>query len=227
MAATSTPSLAQSGPALATSLWSTSDERRHGLSWSDGDPTIAGLAIVSPTDAIRLETDAVATRDARRHGGADAAIGLAAFAVRTLGGVRFEAGARASLFPGGRGDVDYGEGIVRADWTIGPARLTGTAQYAPRQRALGGSLLHLRAAASVGVIGTPWTVSGAFGRTSGDTRDPARALRLRPDGTYLDWRLGAERALGPVTLGIDYVGTDLRNARHAGDTMLVRVSWGL
>lgn len=221
------PVAAQTTGPVDLSAWATSDERRHGLSWSDGRPTVGGLAVFAPSDALRIEADALAARGSGRHGGADAAIGLTAFAGRTVGGVRVEAGTRANLFPGGRGDMDYGAGIVRADWTIGPARLTGSAEYAPRQRAIGGSLLHLRTTASVGLIGTPWTVFGALARTSGDTRDAARALRLRPDATYFDWRLGVERAIGPVTLGVDYVGTDLRNARHAGDTLLLRVSLGL
>jgi hypothetical protein len=225
--ATAAPVAAQSTGPVDLSAWATSDERRHGLSWSGGRATVGGLAVVAPNDTLRIEADALATRGARRHGGADAAIGLTAFAGRTLGGVRIEAGTRANLFPGGRGALDYGEGIVRADWTFGPARLTGSAQYAPRQRAIGGSLLHLRTTATVGIIGTPWTMSGALARTSGDTRDAARALRLRPDATYFDWRLGVERAVGPVILGVDYVGTDLRNARHAGDTLLLRVSLGL
>lgn len=217
-----TPAFAQ----IDMSAWATTDERRHGLSWSDGRPTIGAAATFLPADTLRIEGDAIAARGATRLGGADAAIGLAALFGHDAGGIRIEAGGRANLFPGGRGALDHAEAVVRADWTIGPARLRASADYAPRQRALGGSLLHLRAGATVGVIGTPWTLSGAIGRTSGDTTDPARSARLRPDATYLDWRLGAERAVGPLTVAVDYVGTDLRGARHGGDTVLLRVSAG-
>jgi hypothetical protein len=126
--------------------------------------------------------------------------------------------------------MDYGELGVAAFYALGPVALDAGADYAPRQAAIGGSNLYLSAGAAVGIPGTPLTVSMSVGRSTGDTVDPARAARLRPQNRYHDWRIGVEHVRGAVSLGLDYVGTDIdapslsrfADVRHAGDRLLAR-----
>ena len=110
------------------------------------------------------------------------------------------------------------------------------ADYAPSQDAIGGDNLYLHAGARAGVPGTPWTLLAGIGHSSGKVDDAFRAARLRPGGDYTDWRLGVEHVAGPVTLGLDYVGTDvseraaapypLADASHSGDRIVGRVRFG-
>jgi hypothetical protein len=110
------------------------------------------------------------------------------------------------------------------------------ADYAPSQSAIGGDNLYLHAGAQAGIPGTPWTVLAGVGHSTGKTEDAFRAARLRPGGDYSDWRVGVEHVTGPVTLGLDYVGTDvseraasafaLADARHSGDRIVGRVRFG-
>ena len=100
------------------------------------------------------------------------------------------------------------------------------------QSAIRGNNLYLYANGYSGIPGTPLGLSAAIGRSSGSVDDPLRAARLRPDGTYVDWRIGLEHVRGPLTLAVDYVGTDIdqgaptspfADARHAGERVLGRV----
>src|SRR3546814_5275108 len=75
---------------------------------------------------------------------------------------------------------------------------------APRQSSIGGDNLYLSASAAMGLPGTPLTVSARIGRSSGDARDPARAARLRPDGTYWDYGIGVDYMKGRWFAGLRY-----------------------
>ncbi|WP_447406340.1 hypothetical protein, partial [Clostridium perfringens] len=69
-----------------------------------------------------------------------------------------------------------------------------------------------------------------IGRTGGATDDAVAAARLRPGGDYTDWTIGGPHVRGGVSIGLDYVGTDIaRDATrlsggHAGDTLVGRVA---
>jgi hypothetical protein len=132
--------------------------------------------------------------------------------------------------------MDYGEVGASASFTFGPLQLTGGADYAPSQDAIGGDNLFVYAAANAGIPATPFTLVADIGHSTGDVNDPVRAQRLRPGGDYSNWRLGVEHRTGPLTLALDYVGTDVNrrdafgpfaDARHAGDRIVGRVRFGL
>ena len=135
------------------------------------------------------------------------------------------------VFAGADRGMDYTEFGGDARYTLGPVELTAGALYAPPQRAIGGSNLYLSAQAVAAIPMTPFTLVGGIGRSSGAADDTARADRLRPGGSYVDWRLGVEHVTGPLTLALDYVGTDLNDdrpvaalgdRRHSGDRILGR-----
>lgn len=229
-----TPVLAQEQrPAIGVEL--NSDENRRGLSWSGGrvSPSADIFATSGPFEASgRI----VALRESERHGGAGVVGDLTLGASTMVGLVTVRGRVAGHLFGGAGFNADYVELGGSAAYTLGPVQLDVGADYAPSQSAIGGDNLYLHAGAQSGIPGTPWTVLAGIGRSTGKTDDPFRAARLRPGGDYTDWRLGVEHVTGPVTLGLDYVGTDvseraasafmLADARHSGDRIVGRVRFG-
>ncbi len=224
---------AQSLPSVGVEA--TNDERRRGLSWSEGRASLSGDAAID-IGAIGLDARVAALRDSVRHGGAEAVADLTVSARTTLGPLDVRALATGHVFAGATGPADYGEVGVEARYTLGPAEAMLSASYAPPQRAIGGSNLYLAARATAGIPATPFTVIAGVGHSSGAVDDPVRANRLRPGGNYSDWRLGVDHVTGPLTLGIDYIGTDLNDdalvpaigdRRHSGDALIARARLAL
>lgn len=185
-----------------------SEHRRRGLDWSGGRAA-AAVAVGAGAGPLRVDAAATTLRGASRNGGADAGFDLALSARGEGGAFRVDGGATAHLFAGARGDQDYYElnGAVGA--LIGPADLIVSADYAPRQAAIGGDNLYLRLAARAAVVGTPVTLSAHIGRSSGDGDGRPVARRLRPDGRYHDWALGADYVRGPMTFQLAYQDSDI------------------
>jgi uncharacterized protein (TIGR02001 family) len=213
----------------------TTDDRRRGISWSDGKPTAAaGLTLGLPA-GFDIGARVSGTRRDPRHGGADVVIDPTLGYRRDLGGgFRLDAFAQGHVFAGGLGGLSYGEGGVDVGFLLGPAELIGEARYAPDQAAIGGDNLYLGARTRIGVPATPYTVTASIGRSSGSVDDLIRAARLRPDGRYANWSLGVERVTGPITLTVEYTGTDIAdgaavsrfaNRRDAGDRLAARAAF--
>ncbi|HEX8382089.1 MAG TPA: TorF family putative porin [Sphingomonas sp.] len=227
-AAVVTPVLAQSS--MAAGVEAASEEARRGLSWSRGRAVgSADVAVRSgPVDAsARLVT----LRGSTRHGNADAVADVAIGAEWDLGAMRLRPAATVHLFTGARGKMDYFELGTSGSFTYGPVQLIGGVTFAPPQDAIGGSNLFIHASANAGIPGTPLTVIADLGHSSGSVDDPLRSQRLRPGGAYANWRIGVERRRGPLTLAVDYIGTDVSrtdtevpfaDARHAGDRIIGR-----
>lgn len=215
------------GAAMAApsfSLEALSDARRRGLSWSDGKPALEASATVSAGPLV-LSASALSTRGAERLGGADAVIDARAWLVRQLGIAQLSGGANLHLFAGGEGG-SFAELGVSAGAPLGPLRMDVSALYAPPQDMLGGSLLYLSADASAGIPGTPFTVEAGVGRSSGRTDDPVSAARLRPDGNYVDARLGVTMVSGPLRLGARLTTTGISApARHAGTRLAISAAF--
>ena len=205
------PATAQPITTSGLQLEATSDERRRGLSWSAGRPTIAAAGYVSLGEEIELGAGVTGLRRSRRHGGADIAADLTVRVRRTLGPWRLSAGLSGHGFTG-RSRLNYAEGGVQAAYLIGPVTLALGASFAPRQRAIGGSNLNLAASADVAVPGTGWTIRGGVGHSSGRTRDPIRAARLRPQDSYFDYRLAVEHVRGALTVGGRLTATSINHA---------------
>lgn len=218
MALVSTPAAAQD--ALQIEASALSEDRRRGLSWSEGKPAAqlrADLALPAGFEASAL---ASTTRRAQRHGGADAAIDLRLGYRHDTGLLRLEAGAVAHTFPGGGGEQDFWELEAGTSVALGPLDLSVLAAYAPRQEAIGGSNFYRRARLRAALPGTPVTLSGHFGKSTGSVRDGLAARRLRPESRYHDWSLGADYAIGRATLSLAYTDTDMHAGRHAGAALV-------
>lgn len=215
------PAHAQYGGGLSASVEAVSDERRRGLSWSDGDPALRASVSVPVADALALDATAVSLRGSRRHGGADAVVDLRAGYTRQSGAWTLSADATYHLFPGASGQ-GYAELGATAGFLIGPASIGAFARYAPRQGAIGGDNLYLGGEASLGVPGTPFTVSGHVGRSSGSVRDPVRAWRLRPGGRYWDHGVALDYRKGRWLASLRYADSSIDSAAadHAGPTLI-------
>ncbi|EZP72524.1 putative uncharacterized protein precursor [Sphingomonas paucimobilis] len=228
LAASASPALAQYAGGVSGSIEVATDERRRGLSWSEGDPVLRGSVSVPVSEGLSLDGTAVSLWGSDRHGGADAVIDLGPSYVRQLGGWRLSAEARYHLFPGAS-DQGYGEIGGGAGFLLGPASVDLFASYAPRQSAIGGDNLYLSASAMAGVPGTPFTVSARVGRSSGDVRDPLRAARLRPDGAYWDYGFGVDYLQGRWSAGLRYADSGIEGpgSRHAGPSLIGRLALNL
>ncbi len=227
------PAAAQYASGPTVTIEAASDERRRGLSWSDGDPVLRGTLSVPVAQGFSLDGAATTLWGSDRHGGADAVLDLGATYVKQLGGFRLSAEGRYHLFPGASraDDRDWGYGEVGAiaGFSLGPASIDLGARYAPRQSAIGGDNLYLSGGAAMGIPGTPFTMSGHVGRSSGDVRNPVSAARLRPDGAYWDHGVALDWYQGRWSAGLRYADTDIDapDTRHAGATLIGRVDFTL
>ncbi|MFZ5705226.1 MAG: TorF family putative porin [Pseudomonadota bacterium] len=187
----------------ALSVTATTDERRRGLGWSDGRPSVTARGTISPIEGTSLTASATSLRRSARHDEAawlvDATLGYR----HSLGSVDFDGQLTYHAFPG-RSALDYVELGGGAATLVGPVQLEGFALYAPKQQAIGGDNLYLAGAASMAIIGTPFSLRAQVGRSSGSTDDPVRAQRLRPRGRYWDASLRLDHVQGPLRLSIGY-----------------------
>lgn len=228
------PAAAQVTPHAGVEL--ATDERRRGLSWSDGQAAAAASFRLDLPSGIDIGARVTATRGDPRHGGADAVIEPTLGYSTGTAGIRLDAFATGHLFSGARERLDYVEGGAGASYTLGPVEAGVEARYAPAQAAIGGDNLYLSVRGRLGIPATPWTVLASAGRSSGSTDDPIRAARLRPTGNYGDWSLGVQHVTGPLTLGLTYTATDIDDdaagvspfaqREHAGNRLAARVSLG-
>lgn len=135
------------------------------------------------------------------------------------------------MFAGARTKMNYVEAGVSASYAYGPAYVTLGVIGAPSQRAIGGNNVHVYANASAGIPGTPFTLVAEIGHSAGSVRERIRAERLRPGGSYRNWRLGLEHRRDRLTIGVDYIGTDVSagnasrfaDRRNAKDRLIGRV----
>jgi len=109
-------------------------------------------------------------------------------------GLSADVGVLAYLYPdAGPGDFDYIEFYGSLSVAVGPASLTGGIAYAPTQDSLGDTdNLYLYTDVGIGIPDTPITINGHLGYTDG-------FLTFTGDSKAIDWSIGADLAVGPVT----------------------------
>ncbi|WP_085808642.1 TorF family putative porin [Sphingomonas sp. TZW2008] len=233
--AAAVPVAAMAQVSLGASVEAATDERRRGISWSDGDLAPAASVRAGLPAGFDLGVRVTGTRGDPRHGGADAVAEVTGgFGGDVGSGLRLDGFVTGHLFVGAAERLDYVEGGLGASYALGPAEIGVDARYAPDQAAIGGDNLWVGARARVGVPATPFTLHGGIGHSLGSVDDPRRAARLRPGGSYADWSLGVDHITGPLTIGVDYTGTDIARdrlvaspfagARHVGDKVTARVA---
>jgi uncharacterized protein (TIGR02001 family) len=126
------------------------------------------------------------------------------------------------MYPGGADITDFAEPYVKLSGSAGPVGLTAGIAYAPPQEALGNwsnhpdsvpgdteKNLYLWGDAAFGITNTPVTLKAHLGYSDGNPGLGPNGTSVAPTGQYWDWLLGVDLVLGPVTLGVAYVDTDI------------------
>jgi uncharacterized protein (TIGR02001 family) len=146
-----------------------------------------------------------------------------------FGGYKFDIGPTALdtgftvyTYPGGADLTTFVELYAKLSGTLGPVGLTGGLFYAPKQTALGnwfatpeseidskGDNLYLSGDATVGIPGVPVTAKAHIGYSNGNPGLGPNGTSVAPTGSYVDWLLGFDVALGPVVLSFNYVDTSI------------------
>ena len=193
------PAGGDGGLDVSATVTGVSDYRFRGVSSSDRDPAIQGSIDLNYRG---FYVGAWASSIART---ADTNVELDLYAgyAGSAGPIEYEVGAIAYLYPGGDGTGSIYEGTASLSYTLGPATVKLSANYAPDQENLAGDNLYLNGELRVGVPTTPVTVFASLGRERGSFY-----------GRKWDWSLGFEYTRGPFTAGLAYVDTNLDSDTH-------------
>jgi uncharacterized protein (TIGR02001 family) len=139
-----------------------------------------------------------------------------------IGPTTLDAGFTLYTYPGGADTTTFVELYAKLSGTLGPVGLTGGLFYAPAQQALGNwsnhpdsapgdkeDNIYLSGDATFGIPGTPVTAKAHIGYSSGNPGLGPNGTSVAPTGSYVDWLLGADVAVGPLILGFAYVDTSI------------------
>jgi len=185
-----------------------SDYRFRGISLTGNDPAVQGTINVAHESGVYVGTWASSIDMGSRYGPTE---------VDLYGGWSGQVAKKTSLdvalayysYPGGEGSgkVEYFETTAKLNHDFGPLNATLGTGYSWNQRALGGDHLYIYGETAAPIPGTPVTLKAHGGRSRGAISPKA--------GGYYDWSLGADVALGKVTLGVAYIDTDLDHTPSA------------
>lgn len=160
---------------------------------------------------------------------------IAGYKFPITNGAALDVGLTWYVYPGGASRTAFAEPYVKLSGTVGPANLTAGVAYAPKQQALG-KWYNTGASAAAGVYdnpgaktdnfyiwsdvaagipSTPVTLKSHIGYSQGNSGLGPNGTSVAPTGKYLDWLLGADVAIGKLTLGVAYVDTDISDAEAA------------
>lgn len=206
-----------------------SDYRFRGVSQTDKGAAVQGGITVSHESGLYVATWASNLSGWGTFGGSNMELDLVAGYKVPLGdGLALDAGVTWYMYPSGADKTDFAEPYVKLSSSIGPVSMLAGVAYAPAQEALGNwsntpqsaigdkeDNLYLWADISSGVPGTPVTVKAHLGGSSGNPGLGPNGTSVAPTGKYLDWLIGADAVVGPLTLGVAYVDTNISKADSA------------
>lgn len=139
------------------------------------------------------------------------------------------------VYPGGADKTDFAEPYVKLTGTTGPATLTVSVAYAPKQEALGRwyrtgadaaagiftnpgdkhDNLYVAGDGAYAISGTPLTAKAHIGHSRGNDGLGPNATAVTPTGDYWDWAVGADATYKNLTLNVSYLGTDIGRGESA------------
>jgi uncharacterized protein (TIGR02001 family) len=205
-----------------------SDYRFRGVSQSDKEVALQGGATVTHESGVYAGAWASNLSGWGTFGGANLELDLFAGIKKPIAsGTNIDVGLTWYMYPGGADTTDFAEPYVKLGTTIGPANLLAGIAYAPKQKALGNfsntpqsrgqaqDNLYVWGDASVGIPRTPLTAKAHLGHSNGNPGLGPNGTSVTPTGEYFDWSLGVDYVIGPVTLGVSYVDTDISKAKSA------------
>lgn len=229
---TASPALAQEEPpkpiTVSGSVAAVSDYRFRGVSQSDKQIAIQGGITVTHESGLYVAAWGSNLAGWGTFGGANLELDLVGgFKKEIASGTTIDVGLTWYMYPGGADLTDFAEPYVKLGTTLGPASLTAGVAYAPKQKALGNfsntpqsrgqsqDNLYVWGDLTVGIPKTPITAKAHLGHSNGNPGLGPNGTSVTPTGEYLDWSLGLDYVLGPVTLGVSYVDTDITKAKSA------------
>lgn len=204
-----------------------SDYRFRGVSQSDKGFAIQGGITATHKSGVYVGFWSSNLAGWGTFGGPNLELDLIAGYSRRLGPGKIDVGLTWYMYPGGANTTDFAEPYVKYSGTIGPVNALVGVAYAPPQRALGNfsntpqsrgqaqDNVYVWGDASVGIPKTPITAKAHLGHSWGNPGLGPNGTSVTPTGSYTDWLLGVDYALGPVTLGVAYTDTDISAARSA------------
>ena len=139
-----------------------------------------------------------------------------------VGAGTLDVGGTFYQYPGGATKTSFFEPYAKLSGTAGPVALTAGVAYAWNQTALGNwsndinsrigdkeDNLYVWGDAAFGIKDTPVTLKAHIGYSDGNPGLGPNGTSIAPTGSYFDWLVGADFVVGPVTLGVAYVDTDI------------------
>jgi uncharacterized protein (TIGR02001 family) len=229
--ALATPALAQDAPAepitVSAEVALVSDYRFRGVSQSDGQMAIQGGASVAHESGFYVGTWTSSLSGWGTFGGGNMELDIFGGYTASLGAATVDVGLTWYMYPGGANTTDFAEAYLTVSSDVGPVNLLGGIAYAPKQEALGNfsntpqsrgqkqDNLYLWGDVTAALPTTPITLKAHVGYSDGNPGLGPNGTSVAPTGKYLDWSVGADYALGPVTLGISYVDTDISRSEAA------------
>jgi uncharacterized protein (TIGR02001 family) len=195
-----------------------SDYRFRGISQTDRRFAIQGTFTISHSSGFYATVWSSSIDDYVADGG-DAEVDLIGGWHHTWHGTTLDMGVLYYYYPGSGQiihgyDSDFVEPYVSVAHAFGPVTAKATANYAPRQSALSvgngrEDNLYLAGDLSAAIPHSSLSLTGHLGHSFGPSY-------LTIGDGYTDWNLGASYAVGPLTLGIQYVDTDGRFITPSG-----------
>lgn len=230
MAATNTHAQdAADGPLAVTgSVALVSDYRFRGVSQTDEEMALQGGLTVAHESGAYAGAWASNLAGWGTFGGANIELDLfAGYKVEFGNGLALDAGLLWYVYPGGADDTAFAEPYVKLSGTVGPASMLAGVAYAPKQKALGNfsatpqsrgqrqDNLYIWGDVSGTVPGGPVILKAHLGYSEGNPGLGPNGTSVAPTGEYLDWMIGADLPVGPVTLGVAYIDTDIGRSESA------------
>ncbi len=180
-----------------------SDYRFRGVSFSAEDIAIQGTFNVNHASGLYLGVWGSSLEDSALYGHTEIDI-YAGYTTEIASGTAIDVGLLYYYYPNGvsaAGNSDYFEPYASIKTTIGPVTAKLGAAYAFDQSALAGDNIYVYTDLGLGIPDTPVSLNAHLGLSDGS---------LAFGGSYWDWSLGADFALGSgLTAGVKYVDTDL------------------
>ena len=236
-----TPAFAQdtappSPVTVSGSVTLATDYRLRGVSQSDKNGAIQGGLTIAHDSGFYVGAWGSNLSGWGTFGGSNMELDLIGGYKHTLAdNATLDVGLTWYMYPGGASKTDYAEPYVKLSGTTGPATLTASAFYAPRQQALGKwyrtgaeaaagvytdagdkeDNLYLTGDGAFAIAGTPLTAKAHIGHSWGNDGLGPNATSAAPTGDYWDWSLGTDATYKTLTLNVSYVDTDITRRRAA------------
>lgn len=228
------PALAQAEDSkpftISGSVGLVSDYRFRGVSQSDKEMAVQGGVTVGHESGFYAGTWASNLSGWGTFGGSNMELDIfGGYKAEVVSGWTVDAGLTWYMYPGGFSETDFAEPYIKLSTTFGPVTWLGGVAYAPKQQALGRwyltgesygtgvpdapgakeDNLYIWGDISGGIPETPVTLKAHLGYSSGNSGLGPNGTSVAPTGKYIDWLVGADLALAPVTLGVAYVDTNI------------------